>query len=163
VLNGEEWRGWFRSRALDVEPGPRVGRLRLDLEDGRVVLDFAPAPGRRLGTLDAHLALLGFGIETAVEAGENEGRRLQLSLPLTPRRDAMPRGVQVKGARRWAHSKQTTLNLADGTNALRPFMLYEPLMDLDLRRDFLDSGRLGPAWLREQLPRMREAWLLWGS
>jgi hypothetical protein len=103
------------------------------------------------------------GLFLKVEADDSMAGGFQLSLPLTPRRDAMPRGVQVKGARRWAHSKQTTLNLADGTNALRPFMLYEPLMDLDLRRDFLDSGRLGPAWLREQLPRMREAWLLWGS
>jgi hypothetical protein len=103
------------------------------------------------------------GLFLKAESDDNMAGGFQLSLPLTPRRDAMPRGVQVKGARRWGHSKQTTLNRADGTNALRPFMLYEPMMDLDLRRDFLDSDRLAPAWLREQLPRMREAWLLWGT
>jgi hypothetical protein len=103
------------------------------------------------------------GLFLKAESDDNMAGGFQLSLPLTPRRDAMPRGVQVKGARRWGHSKQTTLNRADGTNALRPFMLYEPMMDFDLRRDFLDSDRLAPAWLREQLPRMREAWLLWGA
>ena len=34
------------------------------------------------------------------------------------------RGVQVKGARRWGHSLQTTLNRADQTNALRPLLLH---------------------------------------
>jgi hypothetical protein len=103
------------------------------------------------------------GVFLKLESSDNMAGGFQLSLPLTPRRDAEPRGVQVKGPRRWGHSLQTTLNLADGTNALRPLMLYEPLTDLDLRRDFLDSGRLGPEWLRGQLPRMREAWLLWGG
>jgi hypothetical protein len=103
------------------------------------------------------------GVFLKVEAEDNMAGGFQLSLPLTPRRDAEPRGMQVKGARRWGHSLQTTLNLPDGTNALRPLLLYEPLTDLDLRRDFLDSGRLGPEWLRHQLPRLREAWLLWGG
>ncbi|MGH8480890.1 MAG: hypothetical protein ACRES8_00335, partial [Nevskiaceae bacterium] len=103
------------------------------------------------------------GIFLKVESEDNMAGGFQLSLPLTPRRDAAPRGVQVKGARRWNHSLQTTLNLADGTNALRPLLLYEPVTDFDLRRDFLDSNRLGPAWLQDQLPRLREAWLLWGA
>jgi len=76
VVNGEEWRGWFSRPQLRVEPGPRVGRLRLEVEGERVRLDFLPAIGG-LATLDAHVALLGFDIETEVEAGENDGRRLQ--------------------------------------------------------------------------------------
>ncbi len=103
------------------------------------------------------------GLFVKAEAHDSLAAGFQISLPLTPRRDAAPRGLQVKGARRWGHSLQTTLNLPDGTNALRPLMLYEPVTDLDLRRDFLDSNRLGPAWLRGQLPRLREAWLLWGA
>jgi hypothetical protein len=103
------------------------------------------------------------GVFWKVEAEDNMAAGFQLSLPLTPRRDAMPSGVQVKGARRWGHSLQTTINLADGTNALRPLLLYEPVTDLDLRRDFLDSSRLSPEWLRGELGRMREAYLLWGG
>ena len=101
------------------------------------------------------------GVFLKVESEDNMAGGFQLSLPLTPRRDAAPRTLQVKGPRRWGHSLQTTLNLADGTNALKPLLLYEPLVDLELRRDFLDSGRLSPEYLRGELPRMREAYLLW--
>jgi hypothetical protein len=103
------------------------------------------------------------GLFLKYESHDNMAGGFQLSLPLTPRRDAMPRGTQVKGPRRWAHSLQTTFNLADQTNALKPLLLYEPLFDLDLRRDFLDSGRLGPEYLRAQLPRMREAYQLYAE
>jgi hypothetical protein len=103
------------------------------------------------------------GVFLKVQSDDSMAGGFQMSVPLTPRRDRMPDGVQVKGARRWGHSLQTTLNLADGSNALRPLMLYEPVTDLDLRRDFLDSNRLGPAFLRGELARLREAYLLWGS
>jgi hypothetical protein len=103
------------------------------------------------------------GLFLKVESEDNMAGGFQLSVPLTPRRDAAPRGLQVKGPRRWGHSLQSTLNLADRSNSLKPLLLYEPAMDFDLARDFLDSGRLGPGYLREQLPRMREAYQLWGS
>jgi hypothetical protein len=86
---------------------------------------------------------------------------IQISLPLTPRQDAMPGVLQVKGSRRWGHATTTTLNTDDGRNSLRPLLLYEPMFDLDLRRDFYDSGRLGEAYLRDELPRMHEAYELW--
>ena len=87
---------------------------------------------------------------------------LQFTLPLTPRRDMTPRGLQVKGARRWGHGISTTINSSDQRNPLRPVLIYEPMLDLDLRRDWHDSGRLGGAYLREELPRMREAWEVLG-
>lgn len=92
---------------------------------------------------------------------DDQAGGLQLSLPLTPRRDMTPGALQVKGARRWAHQQSTTLNAADGTNTLKPLLLYEPMLDLDLRRDLHDSGRLGEAYLRDELPRMHEAYRLW--
>lgn len=103
------------------------------------------------------------GLFLKYESHDNMAGGFALSLPLTPRRDAMPQGIQVKGARRWGHSLQTTLNLADQSNALKPLLLYEPVTDLDLRRDFYDSGRLGPEYLRAQLPRMRAAYQIMGS
>ena len=88
------------------------------------------------------------GLYLKVDSDDSMAGGFVLSIPLTPRRDAMPRGVQVKGPRRWSHSLQTTLNLADGTNSLKPLLLYEPMTDFDLRRDFFDStasGRSGCA------------------
>jgi hypothetical protein len=87
---------------------------------------------------------------------------LQITLPLTPRRDAAPRALQLKGSRRWGHGVASTLNASDERNPLRPLLLHEPMLDLDLRRDFSDSGRLGEAYLRDELPRLREAYELWG-
>jgi hypothetical protein len=103
------------------------------------------------------------GLFLKAEAEDNMAGGFMISVPFTPRRDAMPRGLQIKGSRRWSYSLQTTLNRSDGTNALRPLLLYEPVTDFDLRRDFFDSNRLSPDWLRTQLPRMREAYLLWGA
>jgi hypothetical protein len=140
---------WFdESRRYSV--GLTGGRFYADDTGGRIDVS------RHFGDTIAGLFL-------KVESEDNMAGGFQMSIPLTPRRDAMPQGVQVKGARRWGHGLQTTLNLADDTNALKPLLLYEPVTDLDLRRDFLDSNRLGPAWLQSQLPRMREAYLLWGA
>jgi hypothetical protein len=83
---------------------------------------------------------------------------VQVSLPLTPRRDG-----RIKGQRRWSHSLSTTVNSGDERNPLRPLLLYEPQFDFDLRRDVFDAGRLGGDYLRDELPRMREAYELWGE
>ena len=94
---------------------------------------------------------------------DDQAGGLQLSLPLTPRRDMTPRGLQVKGSRRWSHQQSTTLNTADGANTLKPLFLFEPMLDLDLRRDFHDSGRLGEGYIRDEVPRMHEAYRAWGE
>ena len=94
---------------------------------------------------------------------DDQAGGIQVTLPLTPRRDALPRAVQLKGSRRWGHGISSTLNAFDNRNPLRPLLLYEPMLDLDLRRDFYDSGRLGQAYLQDELPRMHEAYELWGK
>jgi hypothetical protein len=76
VLDGKEWRAWHRWRRLQLEaPRPRSGRLRLEIERNTVRASFRPADPPR-SALELHIALLGFGLETAVEAGENRGRAL---------------------------------------------------------------------------------------
>jgi hypothetical protein len=95
---------------------------------------------------------------------DDQAAGVALSLPLTPRRDALPRGVQLKGARRWSHALATTLNGPPdaehpaGTNPIRPLLLHEPVLELDLERDLLDAGRLGAESLRASLPRLHEAY-----
>ncbi len=81
----------------------------------------------------------------------------QVSLPLTPRQDSQPSGVQIKGSRRWSYGLSTTVNDAEGRNPLRPLLLFEPNLDLNLQRDFFDAERLSPDYLRTHLPRLREA------
>jgi hypothetical protein len=105
--------------------------------------------------------IVGFFFKAASQDDQAAG--FQISLPLTPRRDARPGGVQLKGPRRWGHSLSSTVNDAEGRNPLRPLLLYEPRFDLELRRDFYDAGRLAPAAIRADLPRMREAYWLWAG
>lgn len=76
---------------------------------------------------------------------------VSISFPLTPRRDSQPGGLQVKGPRRWAQSRTSTIAGADSRNLVRPLLAFEPTLDLDLRRDFYDAGRLAPAWQEQAL------------
>ena len=76
VLNGEEWRKWFHRPILDVRPGRKVGRLRLDIDDDHANVSFESSlnlPDK----LDLHFVVLGFGLQTEVRAGENRGRTLE--------------------------------------------------------------------------------------
>jgi hypothetical protein len=69
--NGREWRGWtlrVNPRASDREPG----NLSVVISDRQLVATF-PAT---TSPLDLHVALLGFGLETQVERGENRNRML---------------------------------------------------------------------------------------
>ena len=77
VLQGREWRGWFQGNRLGLSPGPDVGRLRVSLDGLRHArIRFSPVDPGRYQRLKAHLAVLGFGLTTQVERGENLGRRL---------------------------------------------------------------------------------------
>ncbi|HUR40471.1 MAG TPA: YjbH domain-containing protein [Verrucomicrobiae bacterium] len=92
-----------------------------------------------------------------------------MSLPLTLGRDMRPRGLQIKGARRWQHSLGTTLNgpgnatNPEGSNPIRPLLLHEPVLDLDLERDIHDGGRLNAEYLLDETGRMQEAYQRWGG
>jgi hypothetical protein len=69
--NGREWRGWtlrLSPRASDREPG----NLAVVISDRQLVATF-PAT---TAPLELHVALLGSGLETRVERGENRNRTL---------------------------------------------------------------------------------------
>lgn len=76
VLAGREWRAWFTSPVLRLKDGVQAGRLHLEIDRGEGTLAFTPAEPVS-GDLVAHVAILGFGLETAVKAGENGGRTLE--------------------------------------------------------------------------------------
>ncbi len=78
VVDGREWRGWFRGDAPQVGGGPDVGLLALRLDAGRVTARYTPVGSARdHDAYDLHLARLGFGLHTEVRAGENAGRSLR--------------------------------------------------------------------------------------
>lgn len=76
VLAGEEWRSWFFFPVLKVDSDEPVGPLSLELDGEQVsaVFNASSLPHR---SLELHIAVLGFGLETEIKAGENHGKTLK--------------------------------------------------------------------------------------
>jgi hypothetical protein len=73
VLDGREWRGAIVPVVEEIAPGI----LKVAVEkDNSLLISFEPASGDAQN-LDCYVARLGFGIEVAVQAGENHGRNLR--------------------------------------------------------------------------------------
>ena len=74
VLDGREWQG--RNVQDVTSEGGLAGTLTAVLrDDGEVLVRFRPV-GNGKGPWQAHVALLGFGLKSDVNAGENSGRTL---------------------------------------------------------------------------------------
>ncbi|MCW8889623.1 MAG: DUF1223 domain-containing protein [Sedimenticola sp.] len=73
LLNGKEWRS--RSSSLPSRSEKQVGTLSLELTDQGLSAQFDPAHNTQ-GHLRLYVAVLAFGINTEVAAGENRGREL---------------------------------------------------------------------------------------
>jgi len=68
LVNGKEWRGWYRGNSLpgsDLNPGV----LTAVLNDSNLQVNYSQKT-----PLNLNVALLGFGIKTNVQHGENAGR-----------------------------------------------------------------------------------------
>ncbi|MCU7845353.1 MAG: DUF1223 domain-containing protein [Candidatus Thiodiazotropha sp. (ex Monitilora ramsayi)] len=77
LVNGEEWRGWYRGRPLPRAESEKIGRLSLRVEPDRyAVIVFSPENGQSSAGFKANLAVLGSGIKSNIGAGENRGRSL---------------------------------------------------------------------------------------
>jgi len=76
LINGQEWRGWFRSRMLNLGLGDEVGRLDVTIKNGVVEARFHPSKPIT-GPLTLNVAWLGFDIVSEVKSGENEGKSLK--------------------------------------------------------------------------------------
>ncbi|MCP3870458.1 MAG: DUF1223 domain-containing protein [Gammaproteobacteria bacterium] len=74
VVNGKEWRGWFRKQSMPSDEG-KTGRLSVDIQHGTLQATYRSAtPDTE--TLSLNLAVLGTGISEIVSAGENHGKTL---------------------------------------------------------------------------------------
>lgn len=71
VVNSREWRGWFNGQSLPKQSLSEPGILRAELNNNKLSIYFDSDE-----TLTAHIAFLGMGLSSEVEAGENRGRSL---------------------------------------------------------------------------------------
>jgi len=74
-VDGAAWPGWRRAGAVRGE-GRRTGRLNVRVDGLHVGVRF-DAADETISRPVLHVALLGMGLESAVKAGENRGRKLQ--------------------------------------------------------------------------------------
>ncbi|HKK15311.1 MAG TPA: DUF1223 domain-containing protein [Gammaproteobacteria bacterium] len=74
ILNGKEWRSYFGLRRLSLDDDA-AGVLKIRIEGDHITGSYTPA---RSGSdsVTINIAILGFGLETQVKAGENRGKTL---------------------------------------------------------------------------------------
>lgn len=77
LLNGEEWRSFFRLRKLNVDSDNEVGQLKLNIKDMELMAGFKPVKKMNNNKLILNIAVLGFDIKTDVKSGENHGKELK--------------------------------------------------------------------------------------
>ena len=76
-LNGKEWRGFFRGERLSPEETEKIGILSAEGKgDGRFNVTFSPLRSKNESYV-LNAALLGFGLKSSVDRGENRGRLLE--------------------------------------------------------------------------------------
>ena len=77
VLNGREWRNWLGFRGAPSASENKVGRLRVNSDDGRHwQVTFNPTDNKGVADYEATIAVLVSGLNSEVTAGENSGRVL---------------------------------------------------------------------------------------
>ncbi len=81
---------------------------------------------------------------------------IQVSLPLTPRRDMRPSFIQIKGDDNWSHSLSTKIN--GDENLLSPQRAYRPKYLRHLDRVYTNNDRLSISYFRANLSRLRNAY-----
>ena len=76
VIDGSEWRGFFRSAPLPNLPNQSSGQLKLQLDTGANTADMTLTNLSQDIPAYCHFALLSFDPEVAITAGENSGLTL---------------------------------------------------------------------------------------
>lgn len=75
LVDGQEWRGFFRGARLPSLQKRQVGPLSIEYDQGQVVVNYQPAI-KTDESLRLQLAWLGAGLQSSVSAGENRGKKL---------------------------------------------------------------------------------------
>jgi hypothetical protein len=74
IVNGQGWQGWFYKQSLPKTEKIYSGDLTATLNTDRIHVEYSANIQQNL---IAHIAVLGFGIETPIKSGENSGRNLK--------------------------------------------------------------------------------------
>lgn len=84
---------------------------------------------------------------------------LQVSFPLTPRKEPRFGPLVVGGTDRWSYYQETVTQSDTGQNELATATIgQEPTPYFNLRKDVLDANRLVPEYVKSHLPRLRQAY-----
>ncbi len=75
IVNGSEWRGWFRNKRSIPQSKTAPGVLELSVDDLTAAATFAPL-GTHTKKLNLNIAILGMDLSSKVTRGENHGRIL---------------------------------------------------------------------------------------
>lgn len=139
---------WVASPALWVEAG---WQRYSDLGTGPLL-----TVSRWWGDFGAHL-----------NYRSSKGRRyagLELSFPITPRAAPASRWVHVSGPSQWRRGQRTRLtDSSNPKNWIEAGAAREYSPAWNLESQVFNSGRLGPEYLLQNLPRMREAYHRYAS
>jgi len=82
-----------------------------------------------------------------------------VSFPLTTRKLYNSKIVQVKGKSDFNYGIRTSLNEPSGGNIQRPNGGIIPRSDFELASTYLDKDRLNSGYIRNNIERMREAYI----
>ena len=74
VSDGEEWRRWFGFKKIQRSTN-RPGQLSVSIKDNMITATFDSAQPQEK-SLKLNVAILGFGLNTTIKAGENAGKSL---------------------------------------------------------------------------------------
>ncbi|MBN2896758.1 MAG: YjbH domain-containing protein [Campylobacterales bacterium] len=81
----------------------------------------------------------------------------RVSIPLTPRKLFASRVAQIKGKNDFYYGLRSTINREDGTNTLNPSSALIPLSDIELSSYYRNRDRIGSAYIKAHLHRLRNA------
>ncbi len=88
---------------------------------------------------------------------------LQVSLPLTPRRDMSQSPVQIRGSEEWSYSQESEIAKKGSWNYIGTSTGIKPVTPYNIGRVFYNRDRLTEGYVRENLLRMRDAYRTYGA
>lgn len=103
VINGKEWRGYFRLRPLPRTASTQGGTLQVrQVNDDNIRLNYRPSQSQDNQGYVGHFAVLGFDLQTDIKAGENRGRLLRYEFAVLSFQTAPLRSNEQGLHRQWS-------------------------------------------------------------
>ncbi|ARN74111.1 DUF1223 domain-containing protein [Oceanicoccus sagamiensis] len=128
VVNGKEWRGWYRSKNAPAIGDANVGELTITIEQEKFSARF-DQPADRLT-----IAVIGFDLKTPVKAGENKGELLNHDFVVLGVKDYQVSGSAWQGELPPVSAKYQDTPLAiaawvSDSRSLKPIQVVGGLID----------------------------------